>query len=96
MREEIQSKRVRGSDLATICGYKDTGLLGGVPVLSSTTVLAADPLSPVGGMMEPPWIGLAPACPIGLGSGDLSGLVDPLLLLSCLTLPENYQGALMS
>lgn len=58
---------------------KWTWPLRGVPVVSTTRVLAVDPLSPVGCQEGPPWFELVLLCPNELGSGEIE-LLDLLKL----------------
>lgn len=60
-----------GSVLALTCQDIGACPLEGVHVVSGTRLLAAGPLSPAGFKVRPPWIGLAPACPFELGSGEI-------------------------
>lgn len=76
----------RRSDLAPTCQDANKWPLGGIPVVSSTRVLAVNPLSPVIWMLGPLWIRLAPACPIVLGSGEPS----LPLLIAAHAVPEDF------
>lgn len=83
MPEKLRSMEACGSDLDLTYENTDTLPLGYVPVVSRGRVLEADLLSPVGYKVGPPWIKIAPACPIDLGSEKkLGGLLHPLNSLS--------------
>lgn len=62
---------------------------GGVSAVSNTKVLVLDSLSPVGCKVEPPWIGLPPACLIKWHLGTVEG--QPLEL-GAVTLSETFLG----
>lgn len=76
-----------GSDFALTCQDIDTWPLGeggAVPVVSSTSLLTAEPLSLVGYNVGPKLIGLPTACPVKLRSWEFRGLANPLSFLSLL------------
>lgn len=56
----------------------------GVPMVSSSSVLVADPFSRTGCRVGPPGVGLALACIIKMGSGEFGGLFNSLSSLSLL------------
>lgn len=80
MPEKLRPMEACGSDLDLTYQNTDTLPLGCVSVVSNSRVLEADLLCPVGYRVGPPWIKLAPACPIELGSEKIWRPTSPLQL----------------